>query len=154
MNFDLEIIQENYPYDLLLLADPSRVQVERYLAEGDCYIAIVGEEVIAVLVLQQISKSTIEIKNIAVSERHQKKGIGKQLIQKTSEIAQNTGFEILRVATGNSSIDQLAFYQKSGFEMVQIHRNYFVDNYDFPIIEEGIPCKHQVILEKPLLRYQ
>lgn len=152
MNFDLKLIQENYPYELLLLADPSQVQIEHYLFEGNCYIAVVGEEVIAVLVLQQISKNTVEIKNIAVSKSYQKKGIGKQLLQQATKITQDAGFEILRVATGNSSMNQLAFYQKSGFEMLQIQRNYFIENYDFPIVEDGIPCKHQVILEKSLLK--
>ncbi|KHF37127.1 putative N-acetyltransferase YvbK [Paenibacillus sp. P1XP2] len=51
------------------------------------------------------------------------------------------------VRTGNSSLNQLGLYQKCGFRMVRIERDYFVNNYPEPIFENGIPCRDQIVLE-------
>ncbi|RIO99278.1 GNAT family N-acetyltransferase, partial [Staphylococcus gallinarum] len=53
-------------------------------------------------------------------------------------------------ATGNSSIGQLAFYQKAGFRIVAVEMNYFVNNYEDPIYENGILCRDLIRLVKKL----
>ena len=64
--------------------------------------------------------------------------------------ATEQGFVTVRVGTGNSSLSQLAFYQKRGFEIVAIDRNFFLTHYSEPIWENGIQCKHLLLLEKEL----
>ena len=51
--------------------------------------------------------------------------------------------------TGNSSLGELAFYQKSGFRITGVKRDFFAD-YDPPIFENGIRCLDMVILTLPL----
>ena len=61
-------------------------------------------------------------------------------------IAKEQHYKQLDVRTGNSSISQLAFYQKAGFRIIEIIPDYFTIHYEEPIIEDGIPCLDQLKL--------
>lgn len=138
------------PYDLLLLADPSLEQIHSYLPFGKCYSAYEEEELIGAAVLLPIDESKVEIKNIAIAPPYQRKGYGKQLLQKVMDLAKAESYKTIRIGTANSSIGQLALYQKVGFEMQEILFNFFLDNYEEAIYENGIQAKHMLILEKSL----
>jgi len=138
------------PFYLLELADPSRIQINEYLKTGTCYVAKVDSKVIGVFVLHQIDSTSIEVKNIAVDQNEQGKGFGKALLRYAELVCRDLGFEKLVIGTGNSSLNQLALYQKEGFEMCDIQKDFFLKNYTEPIFENGIQCKHMVILEKNL----
>ena len=141
----------NIPFDLLELADPSKQQIDSYLKSGTCYVAEFESEIIGLVVLSKVDSKTIEIKNIAVKESEQGKGYGKALLNFSEKESVNLGFDRIIIGTGNSSIGQLALYQKSGFELHKIDKNFFVRNYNEPIYENGIQCKHMVLLEKKLI---
>lgn len=128
------------PWGLLLSADPSRKMVESYINNSDIYIAFVREKVVGEYVLTKIDDSTIELKNIAVDEKYQGKGIGKQLVLDAIKKAKEAGFKIIEVGTGNSSFSQLGLYQKCGFRIVGVEKDFFTKNYDQEIVENGIKC--------------
>ena len=136
------------PYHLLELADPSRAQIDAYLATGTCHVAIHDDTIVGVLVLDEIDATRLEVKNIAVAPTEQGKGLGKRLLAYASVLAREDGYKTLVIGTGNSSIGQLTLYQKVGFELVRIEKDYFVKHYPEPIIENGIPCRHKLVLEK------
>ena len=138
------------PFDLLELADPSRSQINEYLKSGTCYVAKVDSKMVGVLVLYHIDSTSIEVKNIAVDESEQGKGFGKALLRYSKIVSRELGYEKLIIGTGNSSIGQLALYQKEGFEISRIKKDFFITNYPEPIFENGIQCKHMVVLEKNL----
>ncbi|PRY09001.1 ribosomal protein S18 acetylase RimI-like enzyme [Pontibacter ummariensis] len=138
------------PFDLLELADPSKAHINAYLESGACYIAKVNSELIGVMVLKEVDSSTIEIKNIAIKETDQGKGIGKALLKHAATISRESGYKNLRIGTGNSSIGQLALYQKEGFEIKSVEKDFFLKHYDELIFENGIQCKHMIVLEKDL----
>jgi aminoglycoside 6'-N-acetyltransferase I len=148
----IEKIKEHndIPIDLLELADPSRVQINEYLKTGTCYVAKVDSKVIGVLVLHQIDATSMEVKNIAVDENEQGKGFGKLLLRYSELVSRELGFDKLLIGTGNSSIKQLALYQKAGFEISKLQKDFFIKHYKEPIFENGIQCKHMIILEKEL----
>ncbi len=133
------------PLDLLLEADPDLEKVKKYSETETVFVAKLESEVVGVLVLEH-REGVTEILNISIAKNWQNQGLGKKMIQHAIQATQRQGNRKLLVATGNSSIGQLAFYQKCGFEMVKIIRNYFTDNYEMPIFENGIECKHQLIL--------
>ena len=134
------------PMTLLLLADPSEEHVMNYALKGECYVAIEASEVVGVYVLLQKDEHTAEIMNVAVAEPRQGKGLGKKLILHALEVAKTLGVKNVEIGTGNSSIGQLALYQKCGFQMTSIIENYFIDNYPGPIFENGIQCRDMVRL--------
>ena len=154
MNDDFQIkplqSTREIPYDLLALADPSEIHVKNYLIEGDCYIGSIGSIIVGVLVLLRIDRETVEIKNIAVKTSCQGKGYGKMLLRYAERKARSGGYKTLRIGTGNSSLHQLALYQKLGFEMKKIIQDFFLISYAKTIIENGIQCKHMIVLEKTI----
>jgi ribosomal protein S18 acetylase RimI-like enzyme len=141
---------EFIPYELLLLADPDQDVIDKYILGSEMYVAEWNNKIIGVYVLYFIDRHTAEIKNIAVEEKYQGRGIGKMMIRDAAQVSKNKNYTTLLVGTGNSSISQLAFYQKQGFEIFDLKKNFFVDNYSEPIIEDGIPCKHMIMLTKDL----
>jgi ribosomal protein S18 acetylase RimI-like enzyme len=142
--------EETPPYDLLLLADPSVKMVGKYIFESSVYVAIIDAKIVGVLALFPMGKTLIEIKNIAVAETHQGKGIGKKLLTFAFSEAKEKGFQDIQIGTANSSISQLVLYQKMGFKMDHILKSFFTDNYPEPMYENGILVRDMVVLKKKL----
>ena len=132
--------------DLLLLADPSEKSIENYIHEGKVFVSVKNSLVVGVYVLTEMTPEKAEIMNVAVAETHQGKGIGKALVQHAIKTARLLGMESIEIGTGNLSIQQLALYQKCGFRLKEIIHDYFIDNYDEPIFENGIQCRDMVRL--------
>lgn len=136
--------------DLLLVADPSRGQIEGYLSNSAIFAYEDGEEIVGVIVLKQHDETYSEIMNVAVHENHRGRGIAKQLMNHVVEVARESGVNHIDIATANSSINQLALYQKSGFRFADINRNYFLNHYETPIWENGIQAKDQLVMRYEL----
>ncbi|RAJ08833.1 aminoglycoside 6'-N-acetyltransferase I [Chitinophaga skermanii] len=140
---------EAIPYHLLLLADPSKEMIDAYLDDNNVFVYEVGGEVVGVYVLWQ-DGAYIEIKNIAVHEAMQARGIGSLLINDAIARARDLGFPQIHIGTGNSSLRQLGLYQRLGFDMQLIKKHFFTTHYPGTIIEDGIQCKHLILLSKEL----
>jgi ribosomal protein S18 acetylase RimI-like enzyme len=134
------------PYDLLLMADPSRELVDDYLSRGECFIATILDEIIGVFVLLRTKPDTVEIINIAVKEDWQGNGIGKKLILNAIRIAKDMNMKTIEIGTGNSSVFQLLLYQKCGFRIVGIDQDFFTRHYKEEIYENGIQCRDMIRL--------
>lgn len=141
---------EEIPYDLLLDADPSMEVISTYLDSSEIYIALLGNKIIGTFVLCQVDEATLEIKNIAVDEKFQRKGIGKLLLKNATQIALSKGAKKLDIATSNASFEALSLYQKTGFDMEIIKKNFILKNYPEPLFDNGIQCRHMIVLTKYL----
>ncbi len=150
LNIDKIDNRHEIPWDLLMLADSSRCQINKYLNSGTCYIAKLNSEIIGVIILNETNSNTIEIKNIAIKKSFQGKGIGKKLLRFTANTCRQMNFHKMIIGTGNSSIGQLTLYQKEGFEISHIDKHFFTRNYSKSIFENDIQCKHMIMLEKKL----
>lgn len=138
------------PLELLLLADPSEKLIQKHLKTGEVYICTIDNQTIGVYVLISTKPKIIEIVNIAVDENFRRRGIGKSLIAHAKTIARKMGAEILEIGTGNSSLSQLGLYQKCGFRIVGIDKDFFKRNYEDKIIENGIECVDMIRLSHNL----
>ncbi|MBG9946023.1 GNAT family N-acetyltransferase [Brevibacillus formosus] len=141
---------EQPPMDLLLLADPSVRLVKDYLQRGHCYVAVLEESIVGVYVLIPTRPDTIELVNVAVDEAHQGIGIGKKLVLHSIEVAKSLGYKTIEVGTGNSSVGQLALYQKCGFRLNWIDRDFFLRHYEEEIYENGIQVVDMVRLSQDI----
>ncbi|WP_099157510.1 GNAT family N-acetyltransferase [Virgibacillus ndiopensis] len=151
---DIQLLESNEvpPMDLLLLADPSQEMIDNYMKRGQCYIAKAKNKIVGVYVLLPITSRTIELVNIAIDENEQGRGgFGKQLVMHAIDSARKQGYGEIKVGTGNSSIAQLAFYQKCGFRITGIDKDFFTRNYSEKIIENGIVCQDMIRLTMDLL---
>ncbi|PHA03550.1 GNAT family N-acetyltransferase [Bacillus pseudomycoides] len=140
------ISEDKAPISLLLLADPSEKQLQSYLQRGMIYVVKRVEHVIGTYIVLETRPNTMEIMNIAVCEQEQGKGIGKQLLQHAITTAKEHGVQRLEIGTGNSSVSQLALYQKCGFRIFSIDFDYFSKHYEEEIIENGIVCRDMIRL--------
>jgi len=141
---------DHLPYELLLLADPSKDLVDDYVRRADVFIARFEEETIGVVVLLELTEEAVEIKNIAVKPEFQGRGVGGLLMDGALKAAKLNGYSKAIIGTANSSVGQLYLYQKLGFELTEIKRDYFVEHYPEPIYENGIQAKHLLLLTKRL----
>lgn len=141
---------ESIPYDLLLLADPSLEVINEYISRGLCFVAGNEDEIIGVYVLIKTRPQTMELVNIAVNEKYQGQGIGKKLVLDSIDRARKEKVKVLEVGTGNSSISQLALYQKCGFRITAVDRDFFKIHYDEDIFENGIQCIDMIRLSMKL----
>ncbi|OXS75814.1 GNAT family N-acetyltransferase [Domibacillus enclensis] len=137
---------EKPPIDLLLLADPSEKIIKGYIGRGACFVAENDNRVVGVYVLLPTRPETVELVNVAVLPDQQGKGLGKALIGHAVRTAQEDGYKIIEVGTGNSGIGQLALYQKCGFRITGVDRDFFVKHYPEDIVENGIPCRDMIRL--------
>jgi hypothetical protein len=62
------------------------------------------------------------------------------------EAARRLGCRILEIGTGNSSFHQLKLYQRCGFRITGVERDFFVRHYEEEIIEDGIRCVDMIRL--------
>lgn len=138
------------PMHLLLLADPSAMMISAYIHDCWIYTAALNGELIGCYALLLLDKTSVEIKNIAVIEGYQGKGIGTLLIKNAIETARELGHKKIRIGTGNSSIGQLSLYQKLGFVQTSVIKGFFQKNYPEPIIENGIACVDMIVLEREI----
>ncbi|GGG13722.1 GNAT family N-acetyltransferase [Paenibacillus abyssi] len=143
-------ITDEIPYHLLLLADPAKHLVDDYLSRGLCFVATIENKTVGVFVLIHTHPRTVEIVNIAVKEDFQGKGIGRKLVERALEEARKLHANRIEIGTGNSSLKQLALYQKCGFRVHGIDFDFFIRNYEEEIYEDGIQCRDMIRLKKDL----
>ncbi len=136
--------------DLLILADPSEEMIQKYLSDGETYIAEIEGNVVGIYVFVSSGEGTAEIMNISVRDKFQGKGIGKKLILDAINRIKQAGYTRIEIGTGNSSISQLALYQKCGFRITGIDRDFFILNYPDVIMENGIQCVDMIRLSLDL----
>ncbi|WP_419392558.1 GNAT family N-acetyltransferase [Cytobacillus praedii] len=141
---------EKAPMNLLLLADPSRKLVEDYVNRGECYVFEKNKEIIGVYVLLSTRPETVELVNVAVSEIEQGNGIGKKLILDAIHRSKEKGYKTIEIGTGNSSVGQLALYQKCGFRITGVDTDFFIRHYEEDIFENGIWCRDMIRLSQDL----
>ena len=132
---------------LLLLADEQESMVMRYLNRGRMFV-LDEDGVKAECVVTDEGNGILEIKNIAVLPEYQGRGYGRMLlsyIEKTFAHA----FHTLQVGTGDSPL-AIPFYEHYGFRRSHVVRNFFLENYDHPIVECGVQLRDMIYLKKHL----
>lgn len=134
--------------ELLLLGDEQEDMIDRYLDAGDMYVMKEGDEAIGQCVVKDIGGGVLEIKNIAVVPKLQRRGYGRMLME-FIEATYRGRYCILQVGTGDSP-STIPFYEKHGFRRSHIVRNFFIDNYDHEIYEDGVKLVDMIILRKKL----
>lgn len=145
-------VNENAPIELLQMADPSPEFVTECMERGKCFVAESGQAIIGVYILLSTKPGTVELVNIAVSEKEQGKGVGEHLTMDAIRRSRRMGYKTIEIGTGNSSFGQLKLYQKCGFRIVGVDADFFTRNYDKDIVENGVWCKDMIRLSQDLQR--
>ena len=90
-----------------------------------------------------------EIVYMAVAPDLRGRGYGKQIIHVLQEELRRRRGHSLLVGTANAALENIAFYQKCGFRMFEIRRDYFA-YIQPPISENGIVLRDMLVLRYDL----
>jgi ribosomal protein S18 acetylase RimI-like enzyme len=133
---------------LLLLADEQESMIDRYLERGDLFVMYdVPDMPVALAVVTAEGPGVCELKNLAVSPSLQRKGYGSRMLDFLCNRYCATCHTLL-VGTGDS-VQTTSFYRKNGFVYSHTVPDFFLRNYDHPIIEEGKQLKDMIYFSKP-----
>ena len=143
----IKITDEKKEYiDLLFLADEQESMIDKYLERGEMFV-LNDEGVKAECVVTKEGDGIYEIKNIAVSPDFQRRGYGKRLIEYI--LSYYSDCSTMFVGTGDVP-SALGFYKKCGFMESHRIKNFFTDNVDHPMYEDGVQLVDMVYLKKEL----
>ncbi len=137
-------------FPLLLMAEPSESALRWSLdnLSDTVYKVSKGEEIVGVAAIRWQSEPC-EIVELAVREDLQGQGIGRQVIEWLIDEGRRRGKQQIFVGTGNASIGNIVFYQRCGFRMDHVRRDYFW-YYKEPVIEHGIAVRDMVVFRYTL----
>lgn len=144
----ISIASDKEPFmSLLLIGDESEKMVRRYLDDGILYIGTVGGTHVAVCHTVIIDSNTVELKNLAVRPEYRKQGIGSAMLAHAE--AENRGCTLI-LGTGETP-STLCFYKSRGYTFLRRIPDFFTENYESAIIEEGVQLRDMIYLQKKLL---
>jgi ribosomal protein S18 acetylase RimI-like enzyme len=142
--------KENIPWRLLLDADPSRKEIRKYLSRGELWLCDINGKIVGAMVLMQTRVDVCEIMNIATDPSFRGKGLGSALLAKARKRAKELKARLLHVGTGNNSFRQLQFYQRFGFRVCGINRDFFVGRYSRTYEKDGVVLRDMIRMEMPV----
>jgi ribosomal protein S18 acetylase RimI-like enzyme len=139
---------------LLLLAD-AETQVRSYLQHGNLYAlrGVDGGPLGATLVLfDSADPGTAELRAVAIDPTQHNRGLGQRMLAGVLADLRARGFSRSVVGTSNAGIGQIAFYQKAGFRIWRIERDYFTPQkgYDPDERENGLPHRDMIWFDQDL----
>jgi GNAT superfamily N-acetyltransferase len=138
---------------LFELAEDSAAELDAYLDAGRVLVADDGGEIVGHLQLTETGRpGELEIKNMAVLARLQRRGVGRALVAAALDVARREGRAALLVATAAADIGNLRFYQRLGFRMRSVERDAFTaaTGYAPGIVIDGIELRDRVWLDRAL----
>lgn len=138
---------------LLLLADDSESEVRDYYQTGDLYSFDDRDHrpLGVTLAIRQFDGS-VELKAVAVEADRHGEGIGRRMLAAVLADLGSRGVTHVVVGTANSGVGELAFYQKCGFRLWKIERDFFTPARGYPegLAEAGIPVRDMVWMDQHL----
>jgi len=142
---EVEGIEVEELFPLLLLAEPSKSALLWSLSNltDAIYRAEEGGQVVGAVTMRWNSEPC-EIVELAVAEHRQGRGLGRQIVGSVFTEARHRGKQKMIVGTGNSSIGNIIFYQRCGFRMDHVRRDYFW-YHRTPEFENGIRLRDMIV---------
>ena len=136
-------VQELIP--LLLLAEPSERSLRWSLEHlSDAVYRLDVDGALAAAATVRWEGEAAEIVELAVAEARQGQGLGRAMIDWLLDEARRRGKRAMEVGTANVSIGNIAFYQKCGFRMERVRKDYFWYNRE-PRHEHGIEVRDLLV---------
>ena len=142
---------------LFELAEDSAAELDSYIDAGRVLVATSDGEVVGHLQLTGTGDARqAEIKNMAVREALQGRGVGRRLVQAAVDLAAAEGVRVILVATATATatadIGNLRFYQRQGFRMRSVERDAFTPATGYPpgLLIDGIELRDRVWLDRAI----
>lgn len=133
-------------------ADDSESEIASYCDLGILFVArhegaVVGQA----LIVETGEAGIFELKSLAVYEEWRSRGFGAALVQAAIRHCRDQGARLLLVATAAASIPALQFYQRQGFRIRRVIRDFYSAERGYrPLELNGIPLRDEVIFDLEL----
>ncbi len=88
------------------------------------FVAVENDEVIGYAVMSCVLDEG-SLLDIAVDENHRRKGVANSLLESLEKRADEQGLSFITLEVRASNQNAIAFYEKSGFEVVATRKNYY-----------------------------
>ena len=136
---------------ILRAAEEGDERILAALLDSACttYAAFAEGILVGAAVVRWNEDESSEILYIAVIAEERGKGYGKQILATLQAELPMHGRALL-VGTANSSLENIAFYQKCGFRLFEVRRDYFV-YIQPPLQEHGIVMRDMLVLRYDLV---
>jgi ribosomal protein S18 acetylase RimI-like enzyme len=145
---------------LLHLAEDSDSQLEAAIDDGVMY-AVVSDDVeqvsedsehIGVVLALPHAPDEVELRYVAVAASQQRKGIGKAMLAHVADAIRAMGAKRILVGTSSADTGNLDFYQRCGFRLHSIERDYFSPTRGYPadFVLNGLPAVDMVWMDMQL----
>ena len=134
--------------DILLIGDEEEKMINKYIEQSTIFALYETNVLTSVCAVITIDNETIEIKNLATYPEYQNRGYASSLINFICN-KYKTDFKYLILGTGENN-KTLKFYKKQGFQETYRVQNFFIDNYEHPIFEDGKQLVDMIYLKKIL----
>ena len=133
---------------ILLSGDEDEKMINRYIEQSIIFSLYENNVLTSVCAVITIDNETIEIKNLATYPEYQNRGYASALINFVcNKYKRNYKYLILGTGENNKTLE---FYKKRGFQETHRLKNFFIDNYEHPIFEEGKQLIDMIYLKKIL----
>ncbi len=132
-------------------AEEGEERIRAALLDPTCtaYASWLNGRLVGAAVVRWEEDESSEILYIAVAADLRGSGYGKQIMHVLQEELCKRGGHALLVGTANAALENIAFYQKCGFRMFAIRRDYFA-YIQPPIAEHGILLRDMLVLRYDL----
>lgn len=143
--------QADFLLPILADAEEGEERIRATFLDPDCvaYASWLENELVGAAVVRWEENGSGEIVYIAVAPSRRGHGYGKQIISFLQEELRQRAGQALLVGTANASLENIAFYQKCGFRMFEVRRDFFA-YIQPPISEHGIVLRDMLVLRYEL----
>ena len=122
--------------------------LERYqkvAAYGFSFGAYDGEQCVGITLAEPRHwNKSLWVWELHVAETHQRRGVGRQLVETLAEKARMAGLRVLVCETQNTNVPAMRFYQKVGCHIEGIDLSYYSSD-DFPDGEIAVFMKKRLV---------
>lgn len=137
---------------ILLLAEPSERALRWSVANlSDAVYRLDVDGALAGAVTVRWEGDPCEIVELGIAPERQRTGLGRRLVAWLVDEAGRRGKRAIEVGTSNASVGNIAFYQRCGFRMHHVRRDYF-SYYREPRVEHGIAVRDLLVFQMELRR--
>ncbi len=132
--------------EILLIGDEDEAMVNKYLELSMLFALYDNSILTSICAVMEIDSQTVEIKNLATYPQYRNQGYASALLNFVFD-RYKENYKTVILGTGENE-KTLRFYKKRGFVEFDRVKNFFVDNYDRPIFEDGKQLKDMIYLKK------
>lgn len=132
--------------EILLIGDEDEAMVNKYLELSMLFALYDNGILTSICAVMVIDSQTVEIKNLATYPQYRNQGYASALLNFVFD-RYKENYKTVILGTGENE-KTLRFYKKRGFVEFDRVKNFFVDNYDRPIFEDGKQLKDMIYLKK------